>query len=131
MDDAERWETVGRLLGRARRERRLSKRGAALAAGFSEITWRSLEIGKKQLAPGLVVPVNPRDETLEAAARAVGLDPATLFDVAGRTFSGPTFSEPAALSVPQRLDAVEAQLRAQDRKLDEILARLPADEGPR
>ncbi len=87
---AERWRAgPGVLLEEARQARRLSKRGAAREAGFSESTWRQLEDGERQVTEDVRVPVNPRDDTLVAAARAVGIDPAVLFEAAGRPFRGP------------------------------------------
>lgn len=85
--EAARWVAVGERLGEARRARRLTKRAAASRAGFSEITWRNLEQGARQAAPGVLIPVSPRDETLEAAARAVDIDPAELFELAQRPYT--------------------------------------------
>lgn len=83
---AERWRaTVGTMLELARRERRLSKRAAAREAGFTEAVWRQLEQGHRSLQGQLLV-TNPRDDTLEAAALAVGLAPKRVFEAAGRPY---------------------------------------------
>lgn len=63
---------------------RLSKRAAARAAGFSDITWRNLESGERQIAKGVTVDPSPRDDTLLAACQAVSADPQTVFAAAGR-----------------------------------------------
>ncbi len=78
------WEAVGKLLGAARRSLRLSKREAAVRAGFSEGLWRQLESGKRFVTGDLVLEPNPRDENLAAASRAVGLKPKEVFGLAGR-----------------------------------------------
>ncbi len=77
---------MGMKLERARQQRGLSKRAAAHLAGLSEVTWRQLESGKKQVAPSVVVEVSPRDDTLVAAAMAVGIDPAVVLAAAGRNY---------------------------------------------
>lgn len=75
---------VGVLFKRARGRR--SKREVARLAGFSDLTWSQLESGERRVARGVVLPVSPRDETLLAAAEAVGLDPALVMKAAGRTY---------------------------------------------
>lgn len=85
-DEAAIWKTVGERLGAAREALRLTKREAARRAGFSEITWRNLEAGERQAAPGVVVPMSPRDDTLASAAVAVELDPAEIFELVGRPY---------------------------------------------
>lgn len=77
------------MLAAARRQRGLSKRAAAREAGFSEALWRQLEDGERPVAPGVTVPANPRSETLESAARAVGLEPADVFAAAHREYHAP------------------------------------------
>lgn len=76
---------VGVLIERGRTAKGLTKRKAARAAGFDEAVWRQIEEGYR-LIQGNRVPANPRDENLEAAARVVGLDPAAVFEAAGRPF---------------------------------------------
>jgi transcriptional regulator with XRE-family HTH domain len=107
--------TVGGLLRRARRARRMSKRGAAEAAGFSEALWRQIEDGER-ITRGVSVPANPRDENLEAAAKAVGLDPADVFQAAGRTYE-PT-GEP--LSADNEYAALRDELEKLGRRIDEM-----------
>ena len=119
MEGADQWKVVGARLGQARRSLRLSKRGAALRAGFSEITWRQLEAGERQIAREVTTPVNPRDDTLAAAARAVNLDPAELFDLAGRDYDPSTIDLDAPALGPSewqaaisaRLDSLEEEVR--------------------
>lgn len=77
-------QDVGSRIEQARVDRGLSKRAAAKLAGISEGLWRQLEEGERQAAPGVTVPVNPRDETLVLVARAVGLDPLDIFTAAQR-----------------------------------------------
>lgn len=89
-NEARVWRQVGARLGEERRRRGLSKRAAAARAGFSEITWRQLEAGERQVSKEVKVPVSPKDETLVAAALAVMIDPAELFAMAGRSWEPPT-----------------------------------------
>jgi hypothetical protein len=97
---------------------RLSKRGAAQRAGFSEITWRQLEAGERQIARDVTTPVNPRDDTLAAAARAVNLDPAELFELVDRKFDPALIEVDAApvgsdwqAAIIARLDSLEEEVR--------------------
>lgn len=96
-EELEQWREVGRRLGTARKAMHLSKREAARRAQFSEGQWRVLEAGERTVAKDIVVAVSPRDDTLVAAARAVGLDPAPLFTVVGRDYASP-MTEPVELS---------------------------------
>lgn len=117
-------KAVGAALGQARRALKLSKREAARRAGISEITWRTYENGVRQVTSDYQVPVSPRDDKLEAAAKAVGLDPAVVFALAGRPYDGalsPTpDAQPAALSGKiGRLS--ERDRRAVERLVDEML----------
>lgn len=109
-DAALAWRRVGQLLGEARRSLRpkVSKREAARRAGFSEITWRQLEAGERQLTKGVKVPPSPKDETLEAAARAVGLDPGIVFSEVGRRY------EPPAMAIVRRSDGISVEIRAEE-----------------
>ena len=106
-----RWKAVGWQLGNARRLKKLSKRRAADAAGISDITWRTLESGVRQLAPGVLLPASPRDETLEAAARAVDLDPAGIFELAGREYvAGDTDVAQPPASLNERVSRLESSV---------------------
>ncbi|HEV2928631.1 MAG TPA: helix-turn-helix domain-containing protein [Propionibacteriaceae bacterium] len=137
MDIAQWRRDVGALLERARRERRLSKRAAAQKAGFSEALWRQLEDGRR-LINGVEVPANPRDDTLEAAARAVGLDPQAVFDAAQRDYVPlpDEVDRPESLStyIEDRLAAIEERLglpiggdpEVDKAKVEERLARVEA-----
>jgi transcriptional regulator with XRE-family HTH domain len=93
-EEQRRWLRVAEMLGSARRRRKLSKRAAARAAGFSEGLWRHLEEGVR-LVYGQEVTPNPRDENLVGAATAVGIDPAELFAAVGRTW------DPTKTPVPE------------------------------
>lgn len=61
---------LGALLEDARTRKLLSKREAARLAGISEGRWRQVVTGK-QKAGDVIVPVNPRANTVAAMARAV------------------------------------------------------------
>jgi hypothetical protein len=120
--EAATWKLVGAELGRAREALKLSKRAAANRAGFSEITWRQLEDGEKQIAKGLKVPVSPKDDTLAAAAEAVLLDPVVVFELAGRTYERPGIDPgavPSVAELAQRVDAIDAKLA----RIEEALTR--------
>lgn len=115
--DSNEWRTaVGALLKQARG--RTSKRKAAQRAGFSEALWRQLEDGYRTVQQGVTVPVNPRDDTLEAAAKAVGLDPAEVFRAAGRPYE-PLPPEPSEPQSPEEaLDELRARVRALEERAE-------------
>lgn len=83
-EEAARERELGRLLREARERIRpkMSKRQAAAKAGFSPTQWGDMERGERHQGTR----VRASDDTLEAAARAVGLDPQILFDAVGRTY---------------------------------------------
>lgn len=60
----------------------LSKRQAARRAGISEGRWRQIVTGQ-QKAGGVVIPVNPRKDTVIAMAEAVGADVSDALVAAG------------------------------------------------
>lgn len=122
MDVAEWQTTVGDMLKRARG--RMSKRSAAARAGLSEGMWRQLEDGYRTVQAGMQVPVNPRDETLVAAARAVGLDPADVLHAAGRDYTPPPEEdEEDEPSFADMLDDLDRRLTAVEALLDRVDAR--------
>lgn len=131
MDEAERWRQLGERLRTAREAmlpRPPSKREAARRAGFSDVTWRQLEAGQKQISKGVFVPMTASDHILRAAARVVDLDPAELFEILDRPYTPlPADDRPAKRSTDERLDAVEAELIRQREVLDELLERLPEE----
>lgn len=68
----EEWrEQIGRHIENRRTLLHLSKRAAAKAAGISEIVWRQLESGKRQLAPGHYITPNPETSTKVGVCRAL------------------------------------------------------------
>lgn len=83
-DEAQAWKEAGQLLKEGRESVGLSKREAARVAGFSEITWRQLEDGERQISRGVKVPVSPKDETLAAAGIAARVVLEDLFRIVDR-----------------------------------------------
>ena len=77
------WHAVGQTLREARLRLGISMREAARRAGLSDGAWRHLEAGEK-VSYGTTILPNPRPENLIAAAKAVDLNPAVLFDKANR-----------------------------------------------
>lgn len=114
-------KAVGAALGQARRALKISKREAARRAGISEITWRTYETGMRQVTSDYHVPVSPRDDKLEAAAKAVELDPAVVFKIAGRPYDGALSPAPAADGPPAALSGKISRLSERDRRAVERL----------
>lgn len=90
---------------------RESIRAAARRAGVDEALWRQVELGYRKVG-GVQISANPRDRSLAAIARAVGLDPGEVFAAAGRgeVIDLPTIdgSDAARLNaVEERLDRIE------------------------
>ncbi len=100
------WKEVGRRLEEARLALRISKREVHRRAGVSDITVRDVLRGEHQVAPGVMMPVNPLDQNLARIAYAVGLDPRPLFELVGREWR-PELAEPLEVSSDVRLDALE------------------------
>jgi hypothetical protein len=68
--DPEEWrDRVGQHVERRRRELFKSRRAAAAGSGISEIVWRQIESGRRQLAPGIVIAPNPEPETRDAVCK--------------------------------------------------------------
>lgn len=110
MDDEQtvRWTPqVGSLLARGRGG--LSKREAARRAGFSEATWRALELGVRRPARGVAIPVNPTVGTLISAADAVGVSRSDVLALVGIHHHDDTPPTPPS---NDRLDEVERRLAA-------------------
>lgn len=82
-EQGDEWTALGNELHHAREATGLSKREAALVAGFSEGTWRQLEAGNRRLY-GQDVKPNPSDDVLYAAAVAVRFSPELAFDIVSR-----------------------------------------------
>lgn len=62
-------ELVGVHVEKRRRSMFPSRRKAADGSGRSEIVWRQIESGKRQLTPDVIVPPNPDEETKVCIAR--------------------------------------------------------------
>ena len=61
----EQWRAqYGEPIERRRLQLGLSKRGAARAAGISEIVWRQIESGRRQVASGVEIAPNPEPLTM-------------------------------------------------------------------
>lgn len=73
----------------------------------------------RQVTSDYQVPVSPRDDKLEAAATAVGLDPAVVFEIAGRPYDGAL--SPAADPPPAALSGKISRLSERDRRAVERL----------
>lgn len=71
----------GRIIEAARGK--VSAREAARVAEISEGRWRQIVTGVQKAGGGIVLPVNPRTETLISMASAVGADVATVLRAAG------------------------------------------------
>lgn len=69
-DDDPTLSPLGALLEQHRGS--VSKREAARRAGISEGRWRQIVTGQQKAGAGVVVPANPRRETVIAMAAAVG-----------------------------------------------------------
>jgi len=106
------WGSVGETLKRARVRLGLSKREAAKRANLSDGAWRHLEAGVKFINGAVVYP-NPRDENLVAAAQAVKVPPAVVFQLAAR----PLPKELVEAPTPDRMLESLMKLRASDREL--------------
>lgn len=110
MDPSEWRSTVGAAIKAARLAKGYSKRKAAGLAGFNEAVWRHIEEGERSQS-GVMVAVNPRDETLAAAAIAVGLDPEDVFRLAQRV-SPPSLVVDVTEPSPPPWDRVLASIDA-------------------
>ena len=119
------WAELGRRLARHRiaQHPAMSKRAAAERAGFSEATWRQLEAGKRQLAPGVEVEMSARAETVVRAAMAVGMDPTEALDLVSLEHA--VIDEPRhGGSDEMTLTQLVVELVAEMRSLREELQRL-------
>jgi transcriptional regulator with XRE-family HTH domain len=81
-DNPEPMTELGALVEAARKQAGISKREAARRAGISEGRWRQIVTGI-QKAGEVDIPVNPRRTTVEAMARAVGVNPDRAIVAAG------------------------------------------------
>jgi transcriptional regulator with XRE-family HTH domain len=100
---------LGRRVEARRKELEIrSMRQAAARAGFSPATWKRLAEGDPSV----------KDSTLVAAARALDMDPAEMFEWAGRHYT------PPASSTDEALDELRAELRSIRDHVDEVLRRI-------
>lgn len=124
MDESAAWKKVGRKLGEARERARLTKRGAAAKAGFSEATWRKIEDGEERPAPGVVIPPRISDRVLEAACRAVDVEPADMFKALGRPYlpsREPADRAPLPATLVEKLERLTpARREAIERIVDDL-----------
>lgn len=125
-----RWsEAIGKRLREGRG--RMSKREAARRAGFSEATWRALELGVRRPAKGIEVPVNPTVENLVAAAEAVGINPDEILSMVGLAYQAAFERVETATNEVQELRDEVARLAARVELLDRQLdARRSVSEAP-
>lgn len=63
---------VGQHVEARRRTLYRSRRAAAAGSGISEIVWRQIESGRRQLAPGVILAPNPEADTKNAICRRLG-----------------------------------------------------------
>ncbi len=118
------WRGVAELLGDARKRLKLSKRQAARRAGISDGTWRQLERGPTYENKTLYIN-QTRPENLYAAARAVGVDPQTVFELFGeRVPEGIDFTP-----YDDRLAKKIAKLEVRDRDIVERLVDAMLDQS--
>lgn len=119
MEPSEWRERVGRQIEAARAAAGIrSMRAAARKAGFSEATWRQLESGRRQLAPGHVVAPTPRIDTLVTAAHAVGLSPSQLAADAGYPVQDIQYAEDFEHALQRADEGLPVQHRK--RSVDEL-----------
>lgn len=109
--EAARERQAGELLREARERLRpkVSKREAARRAGFSPTQWGDMERGHRQHG----APVRATSETLAAAADAVELDRAVIFEAMGKPY-------PAADLGPSRTDRL-TQLERRVAALEDVV----------
>lgn len=105
----EMWVAVGARLKAARKHLGISAREAARRAKLSDAQYLAMEAGYRTVRAGQTLTVNPKDETLIAAAQAVRLDPAVLFAIIGRPYQ----PDPEPIQVAAS-GAVMEELRQED-----------------
>jgi transcriptional regulator with XRE-family HTH domain len=91
MSDTSPWP-LGPALEQARTSRGLATREAARIAGISDTQWRNMERGY-ELRKGNKIAVSPRADTVERAARVVGLNVEQALRLAGLEVSLPDLAE--------------------------------------
>lgn len=78
----DKYTRAGLLIEIARKQRRMSQRKAAAAAGISEGWWRQVVEGIQRRG-GIEIPVNPSFDALVAMAQAVGANVNEVLEAAG------------------------------------------------
>lgn len=102
--ERDRWQEFGAWLREHRERAGLSKRAAARLAEITDATWRSYEMGGREVYGKWVAP-GPRNEVLHRMARALAIDPSEMFKRAGRSYDPAT--EPP---IEDRLQTAEQKL---------------------
>lgn len=135
-------QQVGRHVEDRRRLLFPSRRAAASSSGVSEIVWRQVESGRRQIAPGTVIAPNPEQQTKVSISRRLQWEP----DAIDRLLAGqPPVDAPAdddgsssdgnghRPDLEQRVSAIEDRLATTEAKVDLILQGLrdSAREGAR
>ena len=114
---------VGQHVTARRRQKKIrSMRQAAAEAGFNEATWRQIESGRRQLAPGHIVVTHPTTETLAATARVLDW-PDDWLDYFLRGEHPPDVERHAR--APSVEDELRAEVRALRRRVDDLEKRMP------
>ncbi len=85
-------ERLGAAIKAARGSR--SVRSVAREIGLSEGRWRQVENGYQSAGQGHKIAVHPKATTLEAMAKAVGLNPIEALRIVGREDEAAVASEP-------------------------------------
>ena len=112
----------GRIIEAARGK--VSARQAAKAAGVSEGRWRQIVTGVQKAGRGIVLPVNPRTETLIAMAAAVGADIDAVLRAAG---VDPIEADAALIEASTPASGITSY--SNDDLLEEILRRMTTEES--
>lgn len=132
MEPSEWRKRVGKSVEDRRRSLFPSRRAAATGSGISEVWWRQIETGQRQLAKGIVVAPAPSQSAKEKMCRRLRWTA----DSIDRLLNGEppievaveVASDLSELDLGDRVSRLEARADAVDQKLDEILRRLPGGE---
>lgn len=122
-------ERVGRAVEARRGELGISSmRSAATRARISETTWRMIESGKRQLAPGVIMPPSPERDTRLAVSRVLRWERDGIADLLeGRAPTELTRASPDQLDLSEIRAAAELILAGAE-ALIQALGTAPAEE---